>query len=150
MKRGSIQALTPLIHQYILDELTKGTRPSVLAGLVAGKWQISVRKAETHLARVKAELTERVGNTKDTICATLHERFEQQYRDTEGISELVPRIDIQRKVASSHADLFGFGRQRGDVQINIDMRGLIPEPIQRALQPIVYEVEAVETSEDAQ
>ena len=142
MKKGSIQALTPLIHAYILEELTKGTRPGVVTGLVANKWNISLRKSQDHLATVKDKLAKRVEQKeREAILGTLHERCEQQYNDTQAIGELVPRLDLQRKIVGTHADLFGFGRQKGDTTINIDLRGLLPEPIQRALQPITYDEE---------
>jgi len=140
MKKGSIQATTPLIHQFILDMLTKGNKPGEITGMVAQKWGISVRKACDHLARVKADVASKVSQIeRETILGTLHSRYEQQYSDTQAIEETVPRIDLQRKIASSHADLFGFGRSQQGTTINIDMRGLLPEPIQRAMTPIMYD-----------
>lgn len=139
MAKG-LQSTTPIIHQFILNELTKGTRPGVITGMIANKWSISVRKADRHLATVKESLAKKVDQTqRETILGTLHSRYEQQYSDTQSIGETVPRIDLQRKIASSHADLFGFGRQQQGTTINIDMRGLLPEPIQRAMTPIVYD-----------
>lgn len=133
-------SLTPIIRRQILDMLVSGTRPTEIARVCAEHYHISTRSVERHISAVRRALTDNVGSTIETIRATLHERYEQQYRDTQQVEDTVQRIDLQRKIAASHADLFGFGHNyRGEGSTTINIALLLPDSIREAIRPTVYD-----------
>lgn len=133
-------ALTPVIQRHILDLLVSGTRPTEIVRICTDHYHISARSVERHLSSVKQALAANVGSTIETIRATLHERYEQQYRDTQQVEDTVQRIDLQRKIAASHADLFGFGHNyRGEGSTTINIALLLPDSIREAIRPTVYD-----------
>jgi hypothetical protein len=143
-----IQAITPLIHGYILDLLVQGIRPMEIEAKCVDKYKLSPRSIQRHMRAVKTDIAKSVDGTIETIRATLHERYERIYRESAGIEQLGERLDMQRKTIASHADLFGFGRQRdnsGNTTINIAL--LLPDSIREAIRPTEYTIETQEQGE---